>query len=256
MRHLSGHGSMKRFSLFLIYPAVSLALHTAGVAVVGLAGMMWSGEEARGGGAVAPVAVAAEERIYINYQIMPAEAAPEEPAKVEIAKSEEPVSGPPSGDAISAAPVLPEMTPPIVDRLYNPSPADPRPAPARASPGKPAAGQMKANAQSPGKRSLRREGADRSVPTGFLRHASATYAPEPVYPSDARRRRVQGSVVVRIAVSAAGRTERAWVERSSGHAELDQAALSAAQKMRCVPAMRDGQATAEQLRRTYTFRLK
>ncbi len=248
---------MKRFFIFSIYPTVSLALHAVGLAGVGLAGMMWSHEEVRGGGAVAPEEVAGDEPMYLDFQIEPAEVASPEQTVAEAVEVAEPSPGPPAGPEISSTPVLPEVTPPKVDRLYDSARVDPKPAPARPSVAKSAGVQTKPKPQASGQPSTaRREGTAKSQTAGIMSHASATYAPEPVYPADARRRRVEGSVVVRIAVSVSGRTDRAWIERTSGHADLDQAALSAAGKMRCVPAMRGGQPAAEQLRRTYRFRLK
>ena len=248
---------MKRFFVFSIYPAISLALHAAGLAGVGLAGMMWSHEEVRGGGAVAPEEVAGDEPMFLDFQIEPAEVASPEQSLTEAVEMAEPAPGPPVAAESSPTPVLPEVTPPKVDRLYDSARVEPRPAPARPAVAKSAGVQTKPKPQASGQPSAaRREGTAKSPTAGIMSHASATYAPEPVYPADARRRRVEGSVVVRIAVSVSGRTDRAWIERSSGHADLDQAALSAAGKMRCVPAMRGGQPAAEQLRRTYTFRLK
>jgi len=51
--------------------------------------------------------------------------------------------------------------------------------------------------------------------------------PNPVYPSRARRSGEQGTVTVRVLVDAAGRPTQATVQGSSGHAALDEAALSA-----------------------------
>jgi protein TonB len=52
-------------------------------------------------------------------------------------------------------------------------------------------------------------------------------APNPVYPGRSRRAGEQGSVLIRVLVDVAGRPAQVSVQTSSGHADLDQSALSA-----------------------------
>lgn len=59
---------------------------------------------------------------------------------------------------------------------------------------------------------------------------------EPVYPEQARRRRIQGSVVVRVEVQQAGQPRNISVWISSGHAALDQAAVEAVAQWAFAPA--------------------
>jgi protein TonB len=62
------------------------------------------------------------------------------------------------------------------------------------------------------------------------------------YPRTARRRRLQGVVVVAVEVTADGAVQNVVVQRSSGHPVLDSAALDAVRNWRFTPARRAGQA--------------
>jgi protein TonB len=64
--------------------------------------------------------------------------------------------------------------------------------------------------------------------------------PKPDYPLEARRRRWQGDVVLRVSVSPAGRAEAIEMLSSSGHAMLDAAATTAVSSWRFDPATRGG----------------
>ena len=79
--------------------------------------------------------------------------------------------------------------------------------------------------------------------------------PAPRYPREARRRGVEGRVVVRVAVDAEGAASRAWVHRSSGHRMLDRAALSAVSEWRFLPAHTGGQSVAGIVDVPVSFRL-
>jgi len=62
----------------------------------------------------------------------------------------------------------------------------------------------------------------------------------PDYPEAARRRREQGRVVIRVAVSEDGVPMEVAVAVSSGHPPLDAAAMAAVQRWRFAPATRAG----------------
>lgn len=68
--------------------------------------------------------------------------------------------------------------------------------------------------------------------------ANYGYNPKPVYPSIARRERWEGKVTLRVRVSAEGYSDDVSVQRSSGHEELDDAAVAAVKKWRFIPAKR------------------
>lgn len=63
----------------------------------------------------------------------------------------------------------------------------------------------------------------------------------PAYPSQSRRFGEEGTVVLRVELDEAGVVTHARIQTSSGHARLDEAALSAVRTWRCNPARRHGQ---------------
>lgn len=81
-------------------------------------------------------------------------------------------------------------------------------------------------------------------------------SPRPAYPLSARRLGLEGEVVIRARVSARGTVATAEVERSSGHAALDRAALAAVKRYRYAPARRAGQPVAYDVRVPVLFRLR
>lgn len=71
----------------------------------------------------------------------------------------------------------------------------------------------------------------------------------PAYPALSRRLGETGKVVLRVTLDESGRVAKATVDRSSGFARLDEAALAAVRNWRCTPALRNGrpvEATAVQ----------
>ncbi len=70
----------------------------------------------------------------------------------------------------------------------------------------------------------------------------AFFNPPPVYPLSARRRGVEGQVLLRVRLSAEGRAISVAIQRSSGFADLDKAALIAVERWRFRPAEADGRA--------------
>ncbi len=67
---------------------------------------------------------------------------------------------------------------------------------------------------------------------------------KPHYPHSARRRKLEGVVLLEVLVSAHGEAKNVAVKQSSGHGVLDQAARSAVEKWRFVPAANNGIAIA------------
>ena len=78
----------------------------------------------------------------------------------------------------------------------------------------------------------------------------------PVYPRSARRKGHEGRVTVEISVAEDGGIASAEVVASSGHAELDAAALGAVRTARFAPATEDGVSVSGRLRLTFDFRLR
>lgn len=74
---------------------------------------------------------------------------------------------------------------------------------------------------------------------------------DPPYPEQARQQGVEGTVVLKLTVSADGRARNVTVTRSAGHAALDQAAVSHLGRTRFSPALKEGEVIAA----TITFRV-
>lgn len=79
------------------------------------------------------------------------------------------------------------------------------------------------------------------------------YFPEPKYPVTAKKRRLEGSVVLEISIDNAGNITNMEILRSSGHGSLDNAALSVKDKLKYAPAFKDGEAIEFTLTKTITF---
>ena len=78
----------------------------------------------------------------------------------------------------------------------------------------------------------------------------------PVYPSDARAAGIQGDVVVRYDVSAAGTVVNARIESAEPPGVFDQAALAAVRSWRYNPQIREGEAQeVKNILSTVRFRL-
>lgn len=80
--------------------------------------------------------------------------------------------------------------------------------------------------------------------------------PPPHYPMTARRRGIEGTVLVRAEISANGECLRAELKKSSGAEVLDHAALEAVKKWRFVPAKRGSQAVMAWVEVPITFKLE
>jgi len=74
--------------------------------------------------------------------------------------------------------------------------------------------------------------------------ADYVHNPPPTYPRMSRRLGEQGTVVLRVRISAQGLPEQVALRTSSGFARLDQAALDAVPRWRFVPGQRNGVAEA------------
>lgn len=87
-------------------------------------------------------------------------------------------------------------------------------------------------------------------------HAAYLSNPPPAYPLVARRRGIEGTVLVRAEISAGGECQRAELKKTSGHEMLDHAALEAVKKWRFVPAKRGSQAVVAWVEVPITFKLE
>jgi len=80
--------------------------------------------------------------------------------------------------------------------------------------------------------------------------------PPPRYPPAARRNSEEGTVVLRVLVTTDGTASRTELDRSSGSAALDSAALEAVRSWRFVPARRGTQNIEDWVRVPVVFRLE
>lgn len=157
----------------------------------------------------------------------------------------------------------------------KPTEAEPAPVATAAQATKPAAPTLlpqKEHARSSGEEvsQASNSASDGSAPTSAPGPAAAPLAggslveaiplegdnPPPVYPRLARQRGWEGLVSLQVRVSALGEVEEVWVESSSGHAVLDQAALKAVGKWRFRPAREGLQAVSGVARVPIEFRLR
>jgi protein TonB len=78
---------------------------------------------------------------------------------------------------------------------------------------------------------------------------------DPTYPSASRRAGEQGTVMLKILIGEDGRARDVQVERSSGFARLDDAAVDAVRKWRFAAAVKNGAAMTGWVTLPVTFRL-
>jgi protein TonB len=93
---------------------------------------------------------------------------------------------------------------------------------------------------------------------GHITEARPLYKknPHPYYPNIARKRNAQGTVVILALVNESGKVEQARVETSSGHALLDEAAITAVKSWEFEPGRRGGIAVKNYVKLPITFQLK
>jgi protein TonB len=152
------------------------------------------------------------------------------------------------------------LTPPVVGQFHNlrVTLAGFTPAPRRTT-APPAAVRhpVEAAAPEPAVPNTGQTGQPHDSPLVEARHdAAGLDNPKPVYPLAARRRGLQGRVVLAAHVDAEGQCREARVRESSGHALLDDAALATVRRWRFLPARRAGRATDSWVEVPIRFRLE
>lgn len=145
------------------------------------------------------------------------------PLPLPVAAPAAPVAEPPPAPVVVTAPPAPEPPQPAAAQP-PPAPASPPPAPAMVE-------APRFNA-------------------AYLNN------PPPSYPPAARRRGIEGKVIVRAEIQADGTCSRAELKQGSGHGLLDQAALDAVRKWRFIPARKGSQAVAAWVDVPITFKLE
>jgi protein TonB len=144
---------------------------------------------------------------------------------------EKPAAAPPPVLALPQTAPTPEVAVPVpVPQADKPPVPAREEKPAQAPPG-PSAPQAAPSSEGPGVAQTTPPVSD----AAYLRN------PQPRYPMSARRRGEQGTVLLKVLVTREGSAGSVSIDRSSGSAALDDAALDAVRKWRFVPATRAGQ---------------
>lgn len=163
------------------------------------------------------------------------------------------------------APTPPVEATPVAPALAPPSPAASRETSAAGTRDATGGGVVDAAAPN-GQRRL--EGPPASGPslaaaptpaaTAFTRAARPRggYQVQPSYPAEARRANAEGTTLLRVHITADGGIDDIQVERSAGHAALDQAAADAVRKWRFEPARKGSVAVAVWVVIPVQFRLE
>jgi protein TonB len=81
----------------------------------------------------------------------------------------------------------------------------------------------------------------------------AAHQPAPIYPPELQRAGIEGTVTLRLKIAADGSVAEARIERSSGYAAMDQAALAAVRQWRFEPARRLGIPVPIEVRKRFPF---
>jgi protein TonB len=180
--------------------------------------------EAAPAASLAPAALArqAAQSEHSGEEMPEVAAAPsgELPPLVRMRSPDDPGPAPAAGDAAAA-----------------PTPRSAAPAPAFALTG-PAAAQAASHASAGSQ-------AD-SLPV-------AAFQPAPVYPPELERAGIEGTVTFRLKIAADGSVSEALVEKTSGYAAMDRAALEAVRRWRFTPARRFGLPVAIEVRKRFPF---
>lgn len=195
----------------------------------------------------------------------------DEPAELDISSvdlslsdSTAEVEGSTAAKSTPETQTVPDVRPPApepVDDLPPPAPApDARTTPDHPSPSQ--ANAFSPVAAPPSSSSLPAPSAPHVIPRpgGNAGQVDAppslTRTIKPEYPKGARQRGEQGTVVLDAVVGAAGRAADISVIRSSGYADLDEAAVHALRAAKFRPAKYKGRAVESTARLTLEFRLK
>lgn len=96
--------------------------------------------------------------------------------------------------------------------------------------------------------------ADERLPEGSIDAASRQLNP-PQYPAEAIKAGVAGTVILMVAIDDHGRVQGLRIDRSSGHDDLDRAALAAAARWTFLPAIEHGKPVASRVRVPIEFAL-
>lgn len=183
------------------------------------------------------------------------------PMSIEFAAAPSPIA--PTPEVLPPV-AQPEPPAPVVDELAIKPPGKPKPLPVKTAPAPspvkpapptPAPAKQAAPVASPAPLVAPAPAPAPIKETAPLAYAAYLNNPAPEYPAFAQRRGWQGTVQVRVQVSAAGLPGTVQLQTSSGHSVLDEAALRAVKRWRFVPAKRGEQAVSGWVSVPLEFRL-
>lgn len=177
---------------------------------------------------VPAVRQAVRENVPIFVDIIAPEAAPPPP---------EPAPPPPPPPRVR---VVVKRPPPIVVSKAEPTPATAFVVEAPVEEPPPAVAAEPAPPPAPVAEPAPAAPAPKLIPSSSVQYL---VAPPLEYPRASRRMRESGKVMVRVYIDAEGLPQRVQIDRSSGHARLDEAALDAVRKARFRPYTENGRPT-------------
>ena len=199
------------------------------------------------------------------------DAAERAPAATQGEAAADPVAPQPPPEPVTAEESLTERSPRVseVPLPATTAPIPLPPPPPQAPPSQPPPARQRASVTAPPFRSAARGeaasggGAHEAAPVRdasapllvAARPATISRRVDPVVPIEARRARIQGTVVLAVTVSPDGIPSAVDVHRSSGHLMLDRAAQEALWQWRFDPARRGGVPVEERIAVPITFRI-
>lgn len=213
--------------VFPVLLAVSVAAHAGFFAARFAVAPDLAGEQI-------PVTESIEVVLVEEIPVSESEPEPSPPSEPEVEMPPEPL---PTPEPVVETPPEPEATP-------APTP-EPTPAPIPAATPKPQTPKPKppAAAKKPPAQQAARPAPQRMVKA----RPDVSRNQPPRYPESARRAKQEGRAMVRATVSADGRVQSVKIQRSSGHAILDRAALDAVRRWRFIPQQVNGQNSASEV---------
>ena len=201
---------------------------------------------------VQPQRLVVGEMSAMEVHMVSAEAPPEPPVQLDVPVPED--TPPPEVPQLESMiqPPMPDLPPPtfpVEAPPPKPKPPTPKPAPPKV--------QQAAPTPTPAQPAPPAQAAAPAGPVPIpLAQLAYLNPPNPIYPARSRKAGEQGSVMVRVFVDAAGRPAQVTLETSSGHAALDEAALSAVRAAQFRPYSEGGVAKTVWVRVPINFVLQ
>lgn len=87
-------------------------------------------------------------------------------------------------------------------------------------------------------------------------NAAYLHNPKPIYPPQARRRGIEGKVILQVSVSPEGQVLHIHIHQSSGHSSLDEAAQNSVMNWRFIPAQQGDTPISASVRVPIIFKLE